>query len=735
MPTAVPLLAEEVTGNYFGVTGIQPILGRGILPEDAPVEATTPGSSAKVVVLGHRLWQRRFHGNPGVLGETVALNGHRFVVVGIAPKGLVSRRVPLEIDAWIPLGVADGSARADGERFSRRDHRSFLLIGRLRPGATLSELEAQAPVLGARLGQAYEDDWQEPGGRRRTLTAVAERASRLNPRSRGLLAAIGGFFIVAAGLILLLGCSNAASLFLARAAGRRREMAVRRSLGASRGRLVRLWLIDGLVPGLGGAGVGLALVFLIRHQLASFTPPLNVPLKLNLDIGPSVLLTMVLLAVATSVLFALAPAITGSRTDLVAAIKEGKISRHPSTWRQRLRVRNLPVVAQCAAAIILLVGATLFVRSLNNAAQVDLGLHPERVAVATEAVDRELLPETGLLRYGEIVEQLEGRTDVESVALARSVELTFLQMTGQVSVVADVADPPPFDQQPSFYRNSVTPGYLEMLEVPLLRGRTFVPTDRAGSPLVAVVNETFAARFWPGQEALGRHFLMSERGPLGESSDESARRFQVVGVVRDGKYLDFDDRPTPYLWTALAQDYTNEVAVLVKGRRDAASMMPLLREVVTAEPGEVQRLSPSLLEDQLSLQFIHLRIASRVLAWAGTFGLFLAALGIYGIVALSVAQRRRELAIRIAVGAQRGQVLRSVLGDSLRLVTIGLVGGLVVVVPLAGLLRSVLVRVSPLDPFSLAVGSGLLLATALVATLGPARQATRSDPLSALRQE
>lgn len=727
-----PLLTEVVSGNYFQVAGFAPFLGRGILESDVPVRSPQ-GSAEHVVVLGHDLWKNRFAADPGILGQTIRLDGAAFTVVGVAPDGIVSRRVPMEVDAWIPLGL-DGQQNPG--RYDDRSQRSLVLLGRLRPGATLDALQSQSAVLAQRFSTADPEAWSDRTGRQRALTAVSERGSRVNPRARGVFLAIGLFLVGAAGLILLLACSNAASLFLSRAAARAREIAIRRSLGSTRGRLLRLWLIDGLLPGLAAGAVGLIAVQLARNALASFSLPMNIPVDLDLRIEPSVFVVVFALAVGASMLFALAPALAGSRTNLVLALKKGSLDRRRRSLLG-LSARNLPVLAQCAAAVVLLVAATLFVRSTKNA-PIGLGFDPEGTAIAStflsphsqDAPD----PEAGYQRALDIIERLSAMPGVEQVAVARRVELTVLGVDSRIEVTSVDATPVREKERLVAYRNSVTPGYFEMLHLPLLAGRDVAATDRLGAPLVAVVNETFARRLWPDGEAIGRQFTLREP-PASFGADTTPRTFEVIGIARDGKYLDFDDPLTPYLWLPLAQDPTNEVAVLAKGRLDAASMVPLLREAVTVEPGQIQQIPPSTLDEQVSFQFLHLRLASRILGSAGAFGLLLAALGIYGIVALAVQQRRRELAIRVAVGARRAEVLRAALGGSARLVASGLVAGLLVVIPLASLLRSVLVRVSPLDPVSLLPAVAVLLAVGVAASVGPARQALRSNPLDALREE
>lgn len=724
-----PLLVEMVSGNYFRVVGLAPFLGRGIDESDVAVESPESGAE-RVVVLGYDLWQSRFAADPEILGESIRLNGEAFTVIGVARDGIVGRRAPVEVDAWMPLGI---DAKQRPGRYSKRQERSLLLLGHLKPNTRLEELQAEATVVAQRLEGEHPEAWSDRAGRPLTLTIVSEQESRIHPRVRRLLVAVGLFLIGAAALILLLACSNAMSLALARAAARGREIAIRRSLGSTRGHLLRLWLMDGLLPGLPAGVVGLSALWLCRRALASFSVPMNIPVALRLDVKPSVFVLVFALSLATSVLFALAPALAGARSDLVTSLKKGSLDGRRRRFFGRLRARHLPVLAQCASALVLLVGATMFVRSTKNS-PVGLGFEPENIALASLTFDALLQPEDQVQRALELMEQLRQRPEVEQAAVGSRMELTVLGIDDRLEVTAVDSKVLHEDDDRVIYRNAIGPGYLELLEVPLVAGRSIAPTDHAGAQKVAVINETFANRFWPGEEAIGHRFTLREP-PGAPEANTTPRTFEVVGIAKNGKYIGFDEAPTPYAWLPLSQEPSDQIAVLAKGQRDAASMLPLLQEIVTPEPGQMQEIPPSPLAQQVALQFFHLRLASQILGWAGTFGLLLAALGIYGIVSLAVQQQRRELAIRVAVGATRAQVLSIILGGSTRLVAAGLVLGLVIVVPLANLLRGVLVRVSPLDPLSLFAGTALLLAVGVVACVGPAREALLSDPLVALREE
>ncbi len=720
------LLAEEVTANYFAVTGIRPVIGREFAPGEGQAGAALP-----VAVLGHDLWVEQFGGDPGVVGGTVRLNGREHTVVGVAPDGVVSRRAPLEPDVWVPLGNTEGPESLRNAGLRDRGARRFLILGRLRADASLDNLRAQASVLEDRLAEEYPGAWTDSRGRARALSAVSERDSRLKPGTRTLLGGIGVFFVGITGLILLIACSNVTSLFLARANRRSREIAVRAALGAGRRRLIAMLLTEALIPGVAAGLVGLLVAAWIVGLVGAASLPMNVPIRLSIDLDGRVLTFAVASAIGASLVFGLLPALQGSRPEILSALKgDGRIRR-----KGRINARDALVVIQCAASLVLLVGATLFVRALGSATRTELGVDPERVAVATKTLDpQDHGPEQGIQYYRELRSRLAAVPGVADVQLSRSLELTLLLLGSTVDVTVDGAAPR-LDEEETYFRNAVTPGYLKMLRIPLLRGRSFQEGDDQNAPLVAVVNQTLADRFWPGEDALGRRFEVTDPGAVRHGLAPEPRTFQVIGIASDGKYGDFDEAPTPYFWTSLYQDYASTVAVSVKGVESAEAMISVLRDHVRPEGGEVQLLPPSTYASQLSIQFVHLRVASRVLTWGGAFGLFLAVIGIYGIVSVAVTERTREMAVRMAIGAERGQVLRAIVRDGMKLALLGLALGVLIALPAARAVRSVLAGVSPLDPLAFAAGLGLLLLAALLASALPARRATRIDPMRTLRQE
>jgi len=727
-----PLMADEVTGNHFSVMGIEPVIGRTFLPEESEV-----GAGARVVMISHRMWQRDFGGGAWAIGATVRLNGQQHVIVGVVPDGVVSRGMPLEPDVWVPLGSVGDEAVRDRVLRETRSARQFRVLARLADGASTAAVADQLDVLSARMVAEYPETWRDDFGNPRAFGVVSERDARVGGGFQLLVGGIATFFFTAAGLILLIACANVATLFLARANDRRREMAVRVSLGASRRRLVTMFLAEGLIPGLGAGVVGVGVAVLINRAIneAVLSIPFGVPLPANFEVDGWVVLVAFLLSLLASLVFGLVPALEGSRPDLVRGLKD--VVGGPRGGGQP-RLRGALVGAQCAAAVILLISASLFVRSLSNAVELDLGMDPDRIAIATKKLDAEGFgPEEGAQYIRDVTARLSADPAVEVAHASQTMELTLLTIDLTLMRDVDVPGYAPRDPEADFFwRNAVTPGYLEMLGVPIVRGRSLEAGDVEGAPLVAVVNETFAERVWPGRDPIGRTFVASgQPTPGSDDVEEVTRTFQVVGVARNGKYFDFDDGPLAYFWTSIYQDYSSRIVFSARGVRTAEEVIPLLRENVRLASGEVQLAAPGTLAQQRSYQFIHLTLASRILRWAGGFGLFLAVIGIYGIVSFSVTRRSREMAIRLAIGAEPHQVLSGATRDGMRPALIGLAVGLGIALIVARVLAGILVGIGSMDPVAFGMGAGLLAVTALVASLIPASRALGVRPMQALRDD
>ncbi len=723
------LLAQVVTHGYFRLLERQPVLGRTFRPEEM-----TPGRAAPVAIISEEMWRRRFAGAPDVLGRSLTLNGVPFTVVGVAGRELSSAMLAARPDVLIPVGVPGASPRRSVEELERRADCNFMVLARLRPGRTMAELEARLAVLAERLRREHPDEWTLQGGQPRALTALPQAEARLLPGVRGAVAGVSGLLLAIAGLVLLIACSNLAGLFLARAQERRRELAVRAALGAGRWRQVRLLLTEcGLLALLGGAA-GLAAAHVASRMLRGMSLPLGMPLRFDFQVDARVVLFALLTTVLATLAFGLGPALAGSQVDVASAMKQGA-STPTGGHRWRGGSRRALVVLQVAGSALLLTVATLFVRSLAGAADLELGIDTGGVAVMSKEIAAHRFDRPALVAEAlDLRDRLAALPGVESAAVAGAVELSIMtlstrdrkvQAVGRAGDGLDVAS------------NAVSSGYLEMLRVPLLRGRTHDDRDGVGAPLVAVVNEAFARRVLADAEPLGQRFEVREP-VLDRPGATLARTFEVVGVTRDGLYIDIDEPHLPYFWTALVQDPEGRapvVAVLVKGSRDAAEMVELLRHEVPPDPAEIVLQAPTTLAAAVDVQRLHLRVLSRVLGVAGAFGLGLAAVGIYGVLSFLLAQRTREVAIRVALGAEPKRVLAETLGDGLSAVVLGLAIGLPLALAIGVAASSQLFGVAPTDPVTFAgVTLGVLVVAAL-ATVVPARRALGVDPMQTLRAE
>jgi predicted permease len=724
-----PLFAEIVTGNYFRVLGVPLPLGRGFLPEESVV-----GSASRVAVISHRLWQDHFAASPDVLGKPLRLDGHEFTVIGVAPRRMVSRFLALKVDVWVPLGIPGGTFRATPAALANRGDRDFLVVARLEDGATIEQAQAQLTVMANRLFAEYPDTWADDLGNVRAITALSEEEGRIPPNARMALGATSGFLFAVAGMILLIACSNVAGIFMARANQRRAEMAVRISLGASRRRLLTMLLTESLLPAVAGGLLGVGLVAQATRMLGSINLPIGVPLQFDLALDYRVLGFAVLVSACTTLVFGLAPALQASRPNLVPSLKRAAASSGRAY--RKLGLRNLLIVGQIASSLILLVGAGIAIRTLQGAASLDIGFDTERVALMSKQLHQEgAASEADVQDAKDLVARLVALPDVETAQLSRSAEGTFTTELGLANVEVDGYEYGESDSRAIAY-NSVTPGYLEMIGIPILQGRSISPGDDMRSPSVAVVNQSFANRFWPNGTALGQRFSISKRrSGDGDLTLEPDRTFQIVGVVPDGRYLTLDNPTAPYFWTALYQDQPSMALVHVKGRTSAEAMIPLLRREVELAEDEYQLIAPTTFDSLVAIQTAVYRIVGKVLAAGGVFGLLLVIVGIYGVVSFAVSRRSREMAIRQAIGAQRSIVIRSLAREGILLSVTGAVLGIAIVTPLANLGESTAYGVSPLDPLAFVIPVAVLLVAALAASLIPARRITRVAPMKLLREE
>jgi predicted permease len=721
------LFAEIVTGNYFSVLGVSLPLGRGFLPEETRV-----GAAERVVVISHRLWQEQFAGRPDALGRTLRIDGHQFAVVGVAPESMVSRLLGLKVDVWVPLGIPGGTFRATPQALQNRGDRDFQVLARLGPETSLAQVEAQLSVMAQRLYTAYPVEWRNDMGEARVVTAL-DNDSLMPPTMRTVLGVLAGLLFALAGMILLIACSNVAGIFLARANQRRREMAVRISLGAGRGRILAMLLTESLVPALAGGLLGIVVAIGATRTVGSVQLPIGIPLEFDFTLDPRVLGFATLVSVLSALVFGLAPALEASRPDLVPSLKNvsGSAGKRPG----RFGMRNLLIVAQVASSVVLLVGSGIAIRTLQGATAIDLGFSSDRIAIMSKALGADDADPEDIVRTArDLVTRLAALPDVEAAHITRSAEGTILASTSDAEIHVEGFTAPE-SGQPIVSYNVVTPGYLETLRVPLSRGRTFTDGDREGAPLVAVVNQAFVSHYWPGDAGLGQRFTVTNRGSQEDLTRYAEQTFEVVGVVGNGRYVDIEDGDVPFFWNAFYQIPQSHALLHVKGRTTAESMLRLLRTEVPLEADEYSMLLPTTYAAMISLQTAVYGVMGKVLGSGGVFGLVLVVVGIYGVVSFAVTARTREVAIRQAVGAKRNQVVRTVAREGIGLSLVGAVIGIAIAAMVSGIGESAVYGVSPLDPIAFAVPVSVLLAAAVAASVIPARRITKLDLMQVLREE
>lgn len=712
-PTAVSLRGPEggeaieggvVSGTYFSVLGARPTLGRFFLAE----EDRTPQTHA-VTVLSHRFWTERFNSDSSITSQVLVLNGVPFTVVGVAREGFHGSAITAP-DLWVPMMASPWFGGSVEQLTSSRGSVWLTAIGRLKPDVAVSQAQADLSAIAAQLQQSFPDVYEGQGVRVAPLSLFPVELQRIV----GLFMT---FLFVLTGLVLVIGGTNVAGMLLARSAARRREIAVRLAIGASRGRLVRQLITESAVLFLVAGMMGALLARWVVAALMTLMPTL--PFRIGFD--PSIDWRVVLFALAVSVVAGvvagLAPALQSTRPSLAPELRS---DIGGSGRRQRLRSSLL--VMQVAFSMLLLVVAGLFGRALVRAQAINPGFDPRGVHVAM--FDLELVnhtSETGLQFADRLLAGAQALPGVEMVALSRMIPLSGSGMgLGGFIVAGRPASPERPSWSPDW--NIVTPGYFDVLRIPLVRGRSFMAMDRAGSPDVAIINETLASGVWPGEDAVGKTFVNNET------------TVTVVGVARDAKYRSLGEEPRDFVYVPLAQHYNRNLSLFVRTGSGQPMTVPIRRLVAGLDPS-LPILTSMPLEAHAAVGLFPQRLALWVATSLGGVALLLALIGIYGVTAYSVAQRTREIGIRIALGSPRNSVLGLILGQGMRLGAIGVASGMAVALLATRLLERLLYGVSGSDPVALGVAGLLLLVAALLASWLPARRASRVDPMVALRQE
>jgi predicted permease len=700
-----------VTGNYFDLLGVKAAIGRTFLPE----EDRTPGTHP-VVVLSYSAWQRRFGGDPTIVGRAIKLNRLDYTVVGVAAEGFKGTDAIGGVDCWVPMMMHDqvltGVYR---EGFNGRRALILSVIGRLKPGVTEQQAETAMRVIGRRLEQDYPKD-----NDKRNVTLIPLNQSTVPPHERSVYLRASGLMLAVVGLVLLIACANVANLLLAQAAARRKEISLRMALGASRARLIRQLLTESLMLALAGSGVGLLLAVAGRDLLWAFRPPWIGAGDLNLSFDPRVLGFTLLISLLTGVIFGLAPALQASRVELITELKEkGSQAVRGHRW---LSLRNLLVVGQVALSLVALIGAGLFLRSLSNAQRINPGFETEKLLVLSFDVGVHGYDKArGMEHYRRVVERVEAIPGVISAAIAsaRPFALGFMR-----SVFVEGQEPSGGGRGIMTIVGAVDPKYFETMSIPLVRGRNFTEADSENTPPVVVINEAMANRFWPNQDAVGKRFRFF-------GNDVSQ---EVIGVVKDTA-LRIGEVPPPVAYRSLLQDFPSWATLHVRTAGDPSGLLATVRREVQALDRTMPLARAATISQLIGEGLWGARMGAVLLAVFGLLALILASVGIYGVLAFSVSQRTFEFGIRLALGARPSDVLRLVLGQTLTLVaagtTIGITGGLIV----TRMVTNMLYGVSAVDPVTFVGMPLLLLLVALLASYLPARRATKIDPMIALRCE
>jgi len=706
--SAERIYGSLVSGNYFDVLEVKPRLGRAFTPE----EDRTPGAHP-VLVLSHAFWERRFAGDPGIIGREVRINGQPFTVIGIAPEGF-SGTSPFAPDVWLPMMMTD-TVIPESRLLTTRDSAFLLALGRLRPGVTLAQAREEMSAIVSRLQEEFPDMDRGEG-----VTLLP--SSLFAGETRGMVAAFLALLQTIVGLLLLMTSVNVAGMLLVRATARRREIGVRLAIGASRKQVTRQLLTEGTVLFLLGGAAGLLVAVWMRDLLLSLMPRLPVPVVLDLPLDWRVLLFALVLSLGTGLLASLAPAWQSSETDLLAALK----NEGPGAGQRKARLRGALVMGQVAASLVLLVCAGLFLRALQRASSIDPGFEVRDLRVMSLDLSLAGYKEADGLAFADsLLERLGTLPAVQGAALSWAVPLDG-GGHGLGGVMVDGRTTPEGGATADW--NVITPGYFATMRASLLRGREFTAQDRAGATDVAIVNETLAERFWPGRDAIGETI----RTPQGRGRPDRVRT--IVGVARDQKYRSLGDGPRNFVFVPLQQNYLGQLTLAIR-TEPGAPVVPEVRALLRSMNPYLPILQAQSMEEFAGFGLLPQRLAGWVASCLGLLGMLLAGTGLYGVTAFSTLQRTREIGIRMALGAEGRDVLRAVLWQGMRLAVAGMAVGLAAALTATQLLGNLLFGVSPQDPLVLGMVTAALAAVALLACYLPARRAANVDPMIALRHE
>ncbi|MGA9769132.1 MAG: ABC transporter permease [Blastocatellia bacterium] len=706
------LFALVVSGNYFDVLGVKPVQGRGFIADEDKTLSSHP-----VTVLSYGCWQRDFGGDQSIVGSTISLNRRDFTVVGVAPKDFTGTILGGGPDMWIPMMMhKEIQPDLDGFYDARRGL-AFNVVGRLKPGVTVEQAQAAASALAYQLEKEYPKDNE---GRNVKLMSLLQ--ARIDPDGDGDTVRTSAILLGTVGIILLIACANITNLLLARATKRRREIAIRLAIGASRGRLIRQLMTESLVLSLVGGTVGFFAALWTKDLIRSFVPFGGGPNAPSVGLDSRVLLFTLTVTIVSGLLFGLVPALQASKPDLVPTLK-GDITQPVGQRGFRLNLRKVLVILQVSLSLLSLITAGLFVRSLQKAKEVNPGFITDKVVVFGFNLGREgYTPEQGRQFHRQALERVMALPGIESASIARD-----RPFAGgfQRSVFIEGQEPPPGGRGVLVQTNNVERKFFETLGIPLQRGRDFAETDNEKAPKVVIINEAMASRFWPDQDALGKRFKFF--------GDDDYR--EIVAIARDSKINSLTEQRRPFVYLPMLQEYSPQMTLEVRTSNDPKGMISAIRSEIQGIDPSLSVLNIQTLSDRVDGSLQGERSQANLIGTAGLLALLLASVGLYGVMSYSVAQRTREIGIRMALGASRKNVMGLVLKQGVSLVSAGVVIGLGVAFGVTRVIASSLFGVTAVDPLTFAGTSLILIVVSLVASYIPARRATKVDPMIALRYE
>lgn len=711
------LIANYVPAGFFDTLGIQPAAGRLLFASEGKTVGADP-----VIVLSYRFWSARLGSDPSVIGSKVLVNGHPFTVVGVTPKDFHGLSPFLDMQAYVPyaMGVTLGAPQ---DLLTNVKHDNVHPLARLKPGVTLNQARAALAVEGTRLGVKFPEIDKDL-----SIAIYPELLARPDPASASGVILASQMFLGLAILVLLLACANVANLLLVRATIRHREVAIRIALGGTKSRILRLLLTESVMLALAGGLGGVFLGWWGAHAVGSIDLHTSLPLAIDLSFDWRVFTYSFFAALLTGIIVGIVPAFRASRTSLMETLRES--GRAVAAGRHRLR--GALVTAQVAGSLMLLIIAALFIRSMRNAQHVDLGFKPDGLVNMTMDPSGIGYDVTQTQQFfDDMLARVRALPGVQSASVAFAVPLGYYNSVSTPIILGYT--PPKGEGAPMMYDNYISGGYFANVGISMIRGRDFNSGDTREAMRVAIVNRAFADKFWPGQEAIGREFHLKD--------DTKQRPVQIVGIVENSRYDDLQGPIQPFLYLAFSQVEDNKIPIRTLQVRVAGKnpegIVPSVEQVIaglapTLPVFNVQTMTQGL----YTLNgFLIYRLGAALAAVMGLLGLALAIVGVYGVVSYATSQRTHEIGIRMALGAQRDQILRLVFRQGLVITAIGIVVGLLLATAVGRVVGQFLVGVAGTDPISFASVSLILAGVALFACWIPARRAMRVDPAIALRHE